>query len=167
MALLGGIALCALPLALVFQSREDAGVGSFASGPFPASLAGFSRDMLIAAPPGARWTLSPATGDATVRDTYYAVFQGIELSGRRLDRVATSDWQECAALCLRTKDCTGFAFSTTTTPSCELKAGLSSSRTGQVISGALFHGTTGEADRLARDGVRPTIYRITARPGGQ
>jgi hypothetical protein len=51
-------------------------------------------------------------------------------------------------------------------PNCELKAGLTSSRIGPAISGALFHGTPGEAASLAREGVRPTIYKISARLGG-
>lgn len=164
MALLSGIVLCALPLAVVFYSREDAVVGSFFSGTLPASIAGFSRDKLPPVAPGSRWSLSSVGNEASARDTYYAVFQQVEFSGRRLDRATAADWQECATVCLGTKDCTSFTFTPAATLNCELKANLAASKIGPGISGVLFQGRSNKFGRFSREGVLPMIYKISVLP---
>jgi hypothetical protein len=157
MAILGG------PLALLFLAQEQTVIPSFFSDSTPAPVAHFSRSKLPNAGAGARLIVGDLAGDATARDTYFAVFEGVDFRGRSVGRLTTEDWKECAALCLQTSECVAFSFTQQPTE-CTLKADIAGTVPSSGRAAVLFQGWPKEFSTVNRERIYPVVYKITGVP---
>jgi hypothetical protein len=135
-------------------------IPSFFSGSVPASVAHFSRSRFPNTGVGARLTLGAAAGDEAARDTYFAVFEGVDFRGRSVGQPRAEGWRECAALCLQTTECTGFSFTHEETPICDLKADIAGPVRGGSHAGVLFHGWPKDFSTINRELIFPVVYKV-------